>query len=513
MASPNFLWKLLAYLYLFYYAFIKYIDGEGRFVKLKHVDVILSIFLTISPVSFGVLMIQLANAQELIIYLKLPPDSAPMGILPATDGVIVALYQNRSIANVNFNGTYTLYELPWRIESGFYGPMPWTVTRDDFGNVWFSIKKFTYSPSDSQFYFPAGKVDFLKNEFSFLKSPVIEAGNDIKYVKGYIWVLTETYLLKVSNDSIVSAFKIEGSSSLAFMEEDGDSIWITDVSEGKVFRFNHRSEQVDAVVEGLNRPLGLTVDGQYVYVAENGIGTGRKGTIAKISKKDLALTARIQTAEISYTTNKGTYHVLVDSYGTLWWTDNSAHMGFVSPEGDVYVYDSELLNHFMCQINNKLVFTCSSCCYRKGYIGIIQLPAIFSLTITSSEGGKTKPDAGKHFFGLGKVYVEAFPEEGYTFECWILDNETIIRESRFFLEMEGNHKLEAVFVKLDADINKDGKVDIVDLCFVARRVYRTKGQNINAWYDDLCYLVDFNLDDVIDILDLVKIASMYNLKR
>lgn len=508
MASP----KLFAYLYVFYYAFIKYIDGEGRFVKL-HVDVVMSIFLIISHVSFSVLMMQPADAQELITYLKLPPNSAPMGILPATDSVIVALYQNRSIANVHFNGTYTLHELPWRIESGFYGPMPWTVTRDDFGNVWFSIKEFAYSPNDAQFYIPAGKIDLLKNEFSFLKSSVIEAGNDIKYIKGYIWVLTETYLLKVSNNSVVSAFKIEGSSSLAFMEEEDDSIWITDVQEGKLFRFNLQSEQVDAVVEGLNRPLGIAFDSQYVYVAENGIGAGRKGTIAKISKKDLALTARIQTAEISYTTNKGTYHVLVDSYGNLWWTDNSAHLGFVSPEGDAHVYDSELLNFFMCQINNKLVFTCSSCCYRKGYMGIIELPAFFSLSITSSEGGKTKPETGKHLLGFGKVYVEAFPEEGYTFECWILDNETIIRESKFFLEMESNHELAAVFVKLDADINKDGKVDIVDLCFVARRVYRTKSQNVTAWYDDLCHLVDFNLDDVIDISDIVKIASMYNLKR
>lgn len=481
---------------------------RAKLVKAKHVITVMVLIIPI--VSFNVFAVQPTDAQELITYLKLPPDSLPMGILPVADGVVIALHQNRSIAAVNFNGAYVLYELPWRIEGGFYGPMPWTITRDNFGNVWFSIKEFTYSPGNPQFYLPAGRLDFLSGEFSFVKSPVIEEGNDIKYVKGHIWVLTDTYLLKVSNDSVVSTFKIEGSSSLAFMEEDDDCVWITDVSEGKVFRFNLQSEQVDDVVEGLNRPLGLTVDSQFIYVAENGIGAKRKGTIAKISKKDLTLTARIQTAEISYTSNKGTYDVLFDSYGNLWWTDNSAHLGYVDMEGNVYVYDSELLNYLICQINDKLIFTCASCCNRNSFLGIIELPAISILTITSNEGGTTKPEPGKHqFFGLGKICIEAFSDKGYTFECWILDNDTVIRESKFLLEMNCNHKLEAVFVKLSADINRDGKVDVIDLCFVAHRFYRTKEQDINAWYDDSCHLVDFNSDNVINLLDIVEAAKMF----
>jgi len=68
-----------------------------------------------------------AHAASAIVYLNLPPNSMPMGMVydSSRKAVWVALHQNRSVAKVDvitLNITY--YPLPWEVGGGFYGPMP-----------------------------------------------------------------------------------------------------------------------------------------------------------------------------------------------------------------------------------------------------------------------------------------------------------------------------------------------------------------------------------------------------
>jgi len=280
---------------------------------------------TVQPYSYAGSVISNGS----IKYLSLPSDSRPMGILydNKTNKVWVALHWNRSIAEIDVATlSVTIYPLPWKVDDNYYGPLPWTLTITPDNCVWFSIRGYMGAPNQPPSYRPyLGKLNLTDNIICIYYIPT-DSGSDIKFNGNYIWYLTVDCLLKIDYiaGEIVESYAREFSSG--FIAPDGESLWISSsVSGNFVTRFNTITRTFDLNLTGFDRPLGLYVDSQYLYVAENSNNVGAMGTIAKIDKTSLQIT-RINTAII---TNEGPYHVLKDSYGYLWFTDNSNHIGIV----------------------------------------------------------------------------------------------------------------------------------------------------------------------------------------
>jgi streptogramin lyase len=281
---------------------------------------------TVQPYSYAGSVISNGS----IKYLSLPSDSKPMGILydNKTNKVWVALNWNRSIAEIDVATlSVTIYPLPWEVDDNYYGPLPWTLTITPDNCVWFSIREYMACPNHPSSYIPSlGKLDPSNNITYIYYIPTeLSGGCDIKFYNNYIWFLTNCGLSKINyiTGEIVESYAREFYGG--FIAPDGESLWISSVSGNFVTRFNTITRNFDLNLTGFDRPLGLYVDSQYLYVAENSRNVGAVGTIAKIDKTSLQIT-RINTAII---TNEGPYHVLKDSYGYLWFTDNSNHIGIV----------------------------------------------------------------------------------------------------------------------------------------------------------------------------------------
>jgi hypothetical protein len=127
--------------------------------------------------------------------------------------------------------------------------------------------------------------------------------------------------------------------------------------DGIVYRFNTVTKTFDLNLTGFNMPLGLFVDNEYVYVAENSRNVGSMGTIAKINKATLEI-ARLNAAPITF--DSGPYSVLKDSYGYLWFTDHSYHVGIV---GGLY-YNVPKYCYFMTEVpGNSIWFSAVGSAY------------------------------------------------------------------------------------------------------------------------------------------------------
>jgi streptogramin lyase len=272
-----------------------------------------------------------------IKYVSLPSDSLPMGILYDLhkNVVWVALYWNRSLAMINVTTmTATIYPMPWQIDDYYFGPLPWTLTITPDNNIWFSIRSYMNTPNHPPSSIPyLGKLDATSNIIYVYYIPLeIGSGSDIKFYNDFVWYLTTNGLSKINyttgelDESYIRDF------SGGFVKPDADCLWISSVSGNFVTRFNMTSKNFDINLTGFDRPMGIEVDSDFVYVAENSRSIGSMGTIAKINKTDFTV-SRINTALI---TNEGPYHVLKDSYGHLWFTDNSNHLGIAGG----MVYDS-----------------------------------------------------------------------------------------------------------------------------------------------------------------------------
>jgi len=191
-----------------------------------------------------------------IKYLSLPANSLPMGIIHdnKTNKVWIALNWNRSIASVDVATLkVTIYPIAW---------FPWTLTVTPNGYIWISGSRLA-------------KLDFVNNMLFIFDI----SGIDIKYHNGFLWFLTYDALLKINYTSFetVNYYPREHSAG-GFMCEDGDYIWITDLDNNRVLRFNILSETFDLNLTGFDRPLGIEVDENYVCVAEN----VRRGGVGKI---------------------------------------------------------------------------------------------------------------------------------------------------------------------------------------------------------------------------------------
>jgi len=75
-------------------------------------------------------------------------------------------------------------------------------------------------------------------------------------------------------------------------------------------------------------------------------------------------------------------------------------------------------------------------------------PAInYTLAITTTVGGTTDPAPGNYTYSERQnVSVQAIPDTGYSLDYWEVDGENVGSASPYWVSMESNHTLEAVFV-------------------------------------------------------------------
>jgi DNA-binding beta-propeller fold protein YncE len=153
---------------------------------------------------------------------------------------------------------------------------------------------------------------------------------------------------------------------------DSDALWISSVSGNFVTRFNVTTKSFDLNLTGFDRPLGIEVTKDAVYVAEN----GASDTIAVINKTTLQIT-RIHTG--APVTNEGPYYVYKSILGNLWWTDNSKHFGVILSNGTKIFYESvSPYNYFISEIpGNTILFSCR---------GSVLTGIVKDIRITASQG-------------------------------------------------------------------------------------------------------------------------------
>jgi hypothetical protein len=296
------------------------------------------------------------------MYLNLTlTTELPMGTLydPLRKVVYIAIYPTYSnpdlvfgIAEINITDkSYKIYRFPWYVDGVYYGPMPWTMVEDGNGELWISIRGYMVTPYHPPEYRPyLAKLNITSDTLTIYYIPG-GCGNDIKFHNGYIWYLTYPFLkINATSEEIVATypFFFDG-----FMRTDGDYIWITSVSSGLVTRFNTVTGTFDLNLTGFDRPLGIEVTKDAVYVAEN----GASDTIAVINKTTLQIT-RIHTG--APVTNEGPYYVYKSILGNIWWTDNSKHFGVILSNGAKIFYESvSPYNYFISELpGNIILFSC-----------------------------------------------------------------------------------------------------------------------------------------------------------
>jgi hypothetical protein len=332
------------------------------------------------------------------MYLNLTlTTELPMGTLYDSERKVVymAIYPGGSnpdlifgIAEINITDySYKIYRFPWLIADLGYdpehpewgpqrycGPSPWTIAKDENGELWISIRSYLVTPNQHPKYRPyLAKLNTTSNILTIYYIPG-GCGNDIKFHNGYIWYPTNPFLkINATSEEIVAtypcSFNLDG-----FMDSDGDYIWITSVSDGIVTRFNTVTETFDLNLTGFNRPLGIEVTEDVVYVAEN----GETDTIAVINKTTLQITTRIHTE--APVTNQGPYYVYKSIFGNIWWTDNSNHFGVILSNGTKIFYQSiSQYNYFISEIpGNTILFSCKGSALTGIVIDIYVLKTIVS---------------------------------------------------------------------------------------------------------------------------------------
>jgi DNA-binding beta-propeller fold protein YncE len=349
-----------------------------------------------------------------IRYLSLPSNSMPMGIVynPYNSMVYVALYGTSQLAEINKTDfSYSLYNI---LDSA------WDVAVDGDGNVWVAgsyryVAKFLISNKTVQY------ID--------LQLPTPRIACSITYFNGYIWVLNCEFLTKINytTNAIEMQYTLPEQSYSGDMKGDGNILWITRTDNSKVYMFNITSGVIQNTLLDLNRPLGIEIDENYVYVAENRQQEPVEfvGTIARIDKKTLQVD-RLYTTLCGY---DGPYHVFKDSYGYLWFTDGSHHLGIVN--GVIYTTKTAYC-YFMTEVpthSSEIWFSAVG----SAYIGMKDIGTLGNTDI-NKDGKVDIKDVSYVSKWFGSLVPPA-PE--------------------------------------NADLNSDGKIDIKDVSAVSRNFGKT----------------------------------------
>jgi len=336
----------------------------------KIVTITLVMLLIVAFVSF---QLNTAIAESPINYINLSLDTIPLGITyckgqglayialsGATSGEI------RGIAVINVTKAlsavedcYDVYTLTIGNPDEHFGRF---VTLDDDGNIWC---QFGYMVEIDKVWKSFGnltKFDTTTKEFTItnMQSHPMTA---ICYI-GYLWAMWKGFLQKINTTTleVVESYNVSSGvdyGSCAYMVADVDGIWISNIQNNEVIKFNTNNNSVEIVVEEIARPLGLAIKDDIVYVAENAnrpqeppyIGNG---TIAMVNKTTGDILGRIGTAEIL---NAGPFMVMFDSSGYLWYTDASGHVGFISKYVNETYSAISVYCYYMGEIEGHMFFT------------------------------------------------------------------------------------------------------------------------------------------------------------
>jgi len=123
-------------------------------------------------------------------------------------GAIETFNGNMIMLNVN-DGSALLYEFPLDVGGGFKGLGPFSCTLDDDGNLWMAIEECFWVPEELPESIPSLAklcpdnstltVFWLPKEFGWV--------NDVKLYDGYIWCLSDKYLIKMSGGDLEGFWK------------------------------------------------------------------------------------------------------------------------------------------------------------------------------------------------------------------------------------------------------------------------------------------------------------------
>jgi len=249
-----------------------------------------------------------------IQYLTLPADSTPMGVVyDNIETTYVASYWRGSIFAIN---TSTLEYEEYFVtgsENHYLGVEGLTI--DSSGNVWFTERRKgigKFNPVTKTF-----------EEFSINGSKphqIVYSPSD-----GNLWFTNQPYLSKINPSSEEITDYYVGGEAMTLSLDSNGNIWFSRL-EGSIGRFNITSEELFEVV-GFDRPIGVFVNGSFVFVAENSLssecGYDKNGTVAIYNIGTEEIT-RVNTTII---TDEGPYMVYGDVYGNVWFTDISKHIG------------------------------------------------------------------------------------------------------------------------------------------------------------------------------------------
>ncbi|MHA1631594.1 MAG: InlB B-repeat-containing protein, partial [Candidatus Freyarchaeota archaeon] len=120
----------------------------------------------------------------------------------------------------------------------------------------------------------------------------------------------------------------------------------------------------------------------------------------------------------------------------FWWSEGSRH----SYQYYEYVYTSIDGKRYACHSPPSASFTVSS----SGSVSA-SYHIEYGLTVQAGGGGTTDPEPGEYWYDSGaSVSVEAIPNSGYEFDCWLLDGAKNTGNP-ISVSMNGPHTLKAYF--------------------------------------------------------------------
>jgi len=329
------------------------LGGEKVKNKGKNITLLLFLLLTVH----SIVTIEHAAAQSTAIFLELPPDSTPLGLAfdANKDIVYCAGFRYGELYAINASSKQILEVYTVSTDYQAYA-----VAIDNLGMVWITTRssRLIFWNSTSK---QATRISLVRG-----------STYGITFYNGCIWVANFHSLLQINpiNFSRKEYWFGKGY-GIIMLHGDGNYLWLSDIKRGCIYKFNILTEEIEKVYSGFSRPLGLDVDSNYVYVAENRRltleeqyeGLTPNGTIALINKATDQI-SRVETAPI---TNEGPYYVLKDIYGNLWYTDNSGHYGVA---GSTYYNSPGIYCYFITEVSGsyEIWFSVSG----SAYLGIIE---------------------------------------------------------------------------------------------------------------------------------------------
>jgi DNA-binding beta-propeller fold protein YncE len=155
--------------------------------------------------------------------------------------------------------------------------------------------------------------------------------NGVLFDGKYIWAAVQNpdggVLIKISRSGVVLSTTAVGSSPDE-MAYDGANVWLTDYASSDVTIVNAAGNVINTIPLPSANPEGIVFDGQYVWVANNGVGAN------SVTKFDAASQTQLATYPVGLNPDgvafDGTYIWVTNSYNNNVWTIDRNTGAFVN---------------------------------------------------------------------------------------------------------------------------------------------------------------------------------------